>query len=109
MECLVRVRVRFPDDIAPDVKAAVMQAERERGAELRTAGHLLRTWRVPGRVESLLLWRVASPTELHDILASLPVYPYCVQVDAEMLAEHPIDPTSHDPTSHNSTSQVHDD
>ncbi|WP_406462408.1 muconolactone Delta-isomerase family protein [Streptomyces sp. NBC_01622] len=97
MEFLVRVRVRFPSDIDAGLKAAIMREERERGAALRASGHLLRAWRIPGRVEALLLWRVKHATELHDIISSLPVYPYCAEVEVEALAEHPIDPTSHEP------------
>ena len=95
MEFLVRVRVTFPLDMDPAEKQRIMVAEREEGARQRAAGILLRTWRIPGRVETISLWRVADPTELHTIHAALPVFPYCNIVEVEALAEHPIDPTSH--------------
>lgn len=96
MEIMVRVRVAFPPGMSQADRDHVIELERQRGAELRAAGKLLRTWRVPGRKESLNLWRVKNPTELHDILAALPVYPYCELVEVEALAEHPIDPQSHE-------------
>jgi muconolactone D-isomerase len=96
MEIMTRIRVTFPVDMDADVKAGIMKQERERGAALRESGRLLRTWRVPGRVETLQVWRVGNPTELHDILAALPVYPWLSLVQTEALAEHPIDPTSHE-------------
>jgi muconolactone D-isomerase len=96
LEVLVRVRVAFPYGMPKSEQQEVIDLERQRGAELRAAGKLLRTWRIVGRKESLNLWRVKDPTELHDILAALPVYPYCELVEVEALAEHPIDPQSHE-------------
>lgn len=93
----MRIRVRFPPDMAHSSRDEIIGRERDAGAALRAAGKLLRTWRIPGRAESLNLWRVANPTELHSILASLPVYPYCELTEVEALAEHPVDPTSHEP------------
>lgn len=96
MEFLVRVRVRFPADMGPEVKKKILEAERDRGADHRATGHLIRTWRVPGRPESISLWRTPNPTALHDLMAELPVYPYSELVEVEALAEHPIDPQSHE-------------
>jgi muconolactone D-isomerase len=96
MEIMTRIRVTFPADMDADIKSAILKEERERGTALRESGTILRTWRVPGRVETVQVWRVKNPTELHDILASLPVYPWLSNVEVEALAEHPIDPTSHE-------------
>jgi muconolactone delta-isomerase len=96
MELMTRIRVSFPTDTDAELKASILKLERERGAELRATGRLIRAWRVPGSSSSILLWRVKDPTELHSILAGLPVYPWIAECNVEALAEHPIDPTSHE-------------
>ncbi|HTW12989.1 MAG TPA: muconolactone Delta-isomerase family protein [Solirubrobacteraceae bacterium] len=67
---------------------AVRTAERERAMELRAAGNLKRLWRRPGRRGWIALWEAADATELHDQLASLPMYPY-LEITIEALATHP--------------------
>lgn len=96
MEFLVRARVAFPLDMDPERRHSILTAERDKGAMYRTSGHLIRTWRIPGRAESISLWRVRDATDLHTIHAGLPVYPYFEFVDVVAVAEHPIDPTSHE-------------
>lgn len=96
MELMTRIRIEFPRDLDPQLKTSIMSEERDRGAALRSSGHLLRTWRVPGRIEVLQVWHLDSPSELNEILRGLPVFPYISRCDVEALAEHPIDPTRHD-------------
>lgn len=96
MEFLVRARVAFPLDMDQELRHAILTAERDKGAMYRASGHLIRTWRIPGRAESISLWRVRDATDLHTIHAGLPVYPYFKFVDVVTVAEHPIDPTSHE-------------
>ncbi|WP_306667816.1 muconolactone Delta-isomerase [Streptomyces sp. rh34] len=62
-----------------------------RAAELVASGSLVRMWRVPGRTENGGLWRAPDPTELHAIIASLPVWPW-MHVMVHALADHPVDP-----------------
>jgi muconolactone D-isomerase len=44
-------------------------------------------WRVPGRVANVGIWQATDATELHEALASLPLFPY---IDARVtpLAQH---------------------
>jgi len=45
-------------------------------------------WRVVGRYSNISVFDVDSPDELHDILWTLPLFPY-MQVQVTPLAQHP--------------------
>ncbi len=88
------VNIRFIDThgrLTQEEEVELVAAERERAAELSRQGHLVRMWRVPGRDENWGLWRAESPTQLHQILTSLPYWPY-MDLQVHSLADHPVDP-----------------
>jgi len=92
VEFLVNMEVQLPADLPAQEKERLTRAEADRAAELARCGALVRLWRVPGRRANWGLWRAADATELHDALASLPMFPHlAIQVNA--LAAHPNDPT----------------
>ena len=66
--------------------------EREfaRGKALQDAGSIARIWRIPGRFANVAVWRAADATELHDLLTSLPLFPW-MDVEVEALALHPLE------------------
>ena len=68
--------------------AQLRAGERERAMELRASGNLKRLWRRPGRRGWIALWEAVDATELHDQLASLPMFPF-LDVRIEPLAVHP--------------------
>ncbi|MBO0850730.1 MAG: muconolactone Delta-isomerase family protein, partial [Pseudonocardia sp.] len=59
-----------------------------RADELRAAGVLKRLWRVPGRNATVGLYEAPDATELHDALASLPMFPW-MDITVEAVATHP--------------------
>jgi muconolactone delta-isomerase len=64
--------------------------------QLADQGHLLRLWGLPaehGTPRTLGLWQAADESELHAMLASLPMDPGMV-VETTPLAPHPSDPAS---------------
>ncbi|HEY4276795.1 MAG TPA: muconolactone Delta-isomerase family protein [Conexibacter sp.] len=89
-EFLVAVHVRFPADMSPDERAAVIEAERVRGRELRSAGVIQRIWRVPGALRNVAIWSAADATELHAALMSLPAAPWC-EMEVTALAVHALE------------------
>ncbi|MFE4665509.1 muconolactone Delta-isomerase [Streptomyces sp. NPDC056716] len=91
MEFLVNIQITWPHDMDPAHKDAVSAAERAHAAELAASGHLVRMWRVPGRMENWGLWQAPDATELHAIISSLPVWPW-MSVTVHPLAVHPVDP-----------------
>jgi len=90
MEFLVRIEVRLPADL-PDVERADLAAsEVARGRALQDAGTIVRIWRIPGKVANVAVWKAADATDLHELLTSLPLFPW-MDVDVEPLALHPLE------------------
>jgi len=90
MEFLVRIEIRVPADIDADEEARVRAAELARGQELRAAGILRRVWRVPGRRANWSLYECADASELHEVLNSLPMWPW-LDIEVHPLAMHPLE------------------
>ena len=93
MEFLVRIEQDIPPDIDPDLLASVKAAEAERGAQLVADGKLQRIWRIPGRRAVYALYEVEGPVELHEVLSSLPLFPW-MDMDVTPLGSHALDPKS---------------
>jgi muconolactone D-isomerase len=88
MEFLVRAENRLPADTPDEERTRLKKAERARADELRAAGSLKRLWRVPGRNATIGLYETADATELHEALASLPMFPW-LDITVEAVATHP--------------------
>jgi muconolactone D-isomerase len=89
MEFLVWQRNRVPpDEDSQRMREKLRGVERARARELRDAGILVRLWRVPGTRDAIGLYRTDDATELHDVLASLPTFPW-LDIDVQALATHP--------------------
>ena len=91
MEFLARIEQDISPDMDPDRLAKVKAAEKVRGQELVDAGKLRRIWRIPGRRAVIALYRVDSPEELHEILSSLPLFPW-MDIEITALGSHALDP-----------------
>ena len=91
MEFLARIEQNISPDMDPEGLAAVKAAEKVRGQELVDAGKLRRIWRIPGRRAVFALYRVESTEELHEILSSLPLFPW-MDIEVTALSAHALDP-----------------
>ncbi len=91
MEFLARIEQNISPDMDPDRLAQVKAAEKVRGQELVDAGKLRRIWRIPGRRAVYALYRVESTDELHEILSSLPLFPW-MEIEVTALSAHALDP-----------------
>lgn len=89
MEYLVYMDVGAIGDA--EVAATLIRKEAERSRELAAVGVIRRLWRVPGRRANWGIWVAATIDELHQAIASLPLYPY-LTVTVHPLASHPNDP-----------------
>ncbi len=45
-------------------------------------------WRVVGKYTNISIFNVESPAELHEILNSLPLYPF-MEIEVTALCQHP--------------------
>jgi muconolactone D-isomerase len=90
MEFMVRIEVSLPGDMPEASRAELVAAELVRGRELREQGAIKRIWRLPGGIRNVGIWEAADATELHDLIASLPFYPW-LQSEVSALAVHPLE------------------
>ncbi len=91
MEFLARLEQKISPDMDPERLAEVKAAEKVRGQELVDAGKLRRIWRIPGRRAVYALYKVESTEELHEILSSLPLFPW-MDIEVTALSAHALDP-----------------
>ena len=90
MEFLVHIEVDLPPDFPTEEGASLRAAEAERGRQLIADGRLVRIWRTPGRRANVSLYDVRDATELHELLSSLPLWPW-MDIRVEPLAMHPLE------------------
>ena len=72
----VGMTIRIPHDVDPERIKQLTAQEHERAAELERQGKWLHAWRVVGKWANVSIFAVESPAELHDLLNSLPLYPF---------------------------------
>jgi muconolactone D-isomerase len=84
----VSMTVRMPHTM-PRAEADELKArERALAQELQRSGKWRHLWRVAGQYANVSIFDVADNTELHDLLLSLPLFPY-MEIDVEALCRHP--------------------
>jgi muconolactone D-isomerase len=84
----VNMEVRIPPGTDPEKIKEPGALEHERARELQLQRKWLHLWRVAGKFANVSVFDVESPAELHDILNSLPFYPF-MQVEVTALCRHP--------------------
>jgi len=90
MEFMVRIEVNLPGDMPEASRAELVAAELARGRELRERGAIKRIWRLPGGIRNVGIWEASDATELHDLIASLPFFPW-LHSEVTALAVHPLE------------------
>jgi muconolactone D-isomerase len=84
----VRMDVRLPHDLPQEKADSLKQVERERARELQRQGKWRHLWRVAGRYANISVFDVGDAQELHDILSTLPLFPF-MEISVEPLCRHP--------------------
>ena len=82
------IDVNIPADMDPDTLAQLREEERLKAIELQESGKFLHLWRVAGRMANISIFDCADNDELHQVLSSLPMFPY-FSVKVVPLAKHP--------------------
>ncbi len=72
----VGMTIRIPHDVAPERVKELTAKEHQRATELERQGKWLHAWRVAGKWANVSIFDVDSPAELHEVLNSLPLYPF---------------------------------
>ncbi|WP_455289085.1 muconolactone Delta-isomerase [Cupriavidus necator] len=84
----VQMDVKIPDFLTADRADAIKAAEKARAIEIQQAGKWPHLWRVVGRYSNVSIFDVESNDELHELLSSLPLFPY-MTIQVTPLARHP--------------------
>jgi muconolactone D-isomerase len=86
----VRMDVRIPHDLDPDVRADLVSREKAFSQELQRAGKWPHLWRIVGAYANISIFDVESTDELHTLISGLPLFPY-MDIKVIPLAAHPSD------------------
>ena len=84
----VRMDVALPHDMPAEQAAELKRVEKARAAELQQAGTWRHLWRIAGQYSNYSVFDVASTGELHDLLSTLPLFPY-MRIEVTALVRHP--------------------
>jgi muconolactone D-isomerase len=84
----VYMNVRIPYGTDPEIIKKLSADEHEHAKELQEQGKWLHLWRVAGKFANVSVFKVGDPGELHEILNSLPLYPF-MEIEVTALCHHP--------------------
>jgi muconolactone D-isomerase len=84
----VEMAVALPGDMPAETAASLKLAERELAQDLQRQGKWRHLWRVVGQYANTSIFDVAGNAELHEILTSLPLFPY-MTIKVIPLCRHP--------------------
>ena len=84
----VRMNVNLPLNMPAEQAAQLKHTEKELAQRLQHEGKWRHLWRIAGQYANVSVFDVDSVEELHDLLTSLPLFPY-MQVDVMPLCRHP--------------------
>lgn len=88
MLCHVEIVIRTPNDFDSEKIKALSAAEIEHAKALQREGKWLHIWRIVGKWGNISVFSVKDGAELHEILASLPLYPY-MKIKVIAVCPHP--------------------
>jgi muconolactone D-isomerase len=74
----VDMEVKIPHGLDPVYVEGLKATEKARAQDLQRSGKWRHLWRVAGQYRNISIFDVDSNAELHDILMSLPLFPFMV-------------------------------
>ncbi len=84
----VEMQVRIPHGIDPALVERLKREEKEAAQALQRSGVWRHLWRLVGCYANVSIFEVESPMQLHDILSTLPLFPY-MEITVRALCRHP--------------------
>ena len=84
----VRMDVHLPLDMPQETANDIKAREKAYFQQLQREGKWRHIWRVVGEYANYSIFDVADNTELHDVLSSLPLFPY-MRIAVTPLCRHP--------------------
>ena len=86
----VRMDVRLPANLDPELRTELVAREKCYSQELQRSGKWPHIWRIVGEYANFSVFDVESNDELHRVLSGLPLFPY-MDIRVTPLAAHPSD------------------
>lgn len=83
----VRMDVDIPRDLDEQVRADTVAREKAYAQRLQREGKWVHLWRIVGQHSNISVFDVESADELHEILWSLPLFPY-MKIETMPLTRH---------------------
>lgn len=84
----VKMTVKIPFDLDPVKVTELKIKEKELSQKLQREGKWPHIWRLAGLYANVSIFDVKDAQELHDIMMSLPLYPY-MEIEVQALCKHP--------------------
>jgi muconolactone D-isomerase len=72
----VSMSIKIPHDIAQERVEKLKILEHQRATQLEAERKWIYVWRVAGKWANISIFDVEDPSELHEILSSLPLFPF---------------------------------
>lgn len=88
MVYVVEMEVHLPESWSHEKQADYFAREKECSQKWQSTGKWKYLWRVAGRYANISVLEVDSPDELHQILSSLPLFPY-MKIKVTSVCQHP--------------------
>jgi muconolactone D-isomerase len=88
MQFHVRMDVHIPHDADPKHIDKLRADEKARAQQLQRDGTWRHLWRIVGEYANISIFDVESSDELHELLTSLPLFPF-MQIKVTPLCRHP--------------------
>ena len=85
---LVEMQVNIPATLDKTIADALKAEEKEISQSLQREGKWRDLWRVVGQYANVSVFDVAGNDELHQLLSTLPLYPF-MAITVTPLAQHP--------------------
>lgn len=84
----VEMTVNLPPNMDAEVAQDLKAREKILALDLQRSGKWVHLWRLAGYYANISVFEVSGPDELHELLTSLPLFPY-MRMQVRALCPHP--------------------
>lgn len=88
MVYVIEMDVRIPETWSDEKISDYITREKKTSQKWQKSGKWVYLWRVAGKYSNISVLEVESPDELHNIISSLPLFPY-MTIKVTSITKHP--------------------
>jgi len=88
MVYVVEMDVKIPESWSEEKLDDYLKREQETSQKWQKSGQWVYLWRVAGKYSNISVIEADSPDELHQIISSLPLFPY-MNIKVTSVCKHP--------------------